>query len=291
MSNWRFFGVLIFALLCAPAQAAGARLPLWEASGAQGTVYLFGSVHVCNASCFPLPSAVLRRVDASKVLAVELDPQRSDIQEKLMGAAMLPAGKSLTSLFSNTQWQDLVSASIEVGLPSEILAPMQPWMADMMLGIAAAQKAGYDVSQGVDVNLMQRASERGLVIEELETIDMQIAAISGGSQSEQLDALKLTVAQLRSGRTAQYLEALVRGWKSGDADGMDRLIRETMVPGQMRTLIDQRNVAMSDKIVRNMADGKTRFVVVGMGHLVGTDGIPQLLKRRGYRVRQIGVND
>ena len=42
--------------------------------------------------------------------------------------------------------------------------------------------------------------------------------------------------------------------------------------------------SMRDALVRLLADGRTRFCVVGAGHLVGERGIPALLARDGWRV-------
>ena len=36
-------------------------------------------------------------------------------------------------------------------------------------------------------------------------------------------------------------------------------------------------------------DGKTRLVVLGAGHMLGSRGIPAQLAERGYRVRRIEV--
>jgi uncharacterized protein YbaP (TraB family) len=58
-----------------------------------------------------------------------------------------------------------------------------------------------------------------------------------------------------------------------------------------KMLIDQRNQVMASGIAQKMADGQPRFVVVGVAHLVGTAGVPELLRKRGYQVRQLGTAD
>ncbi|MDP5240413.1 TraB/GumN family protein [Uliginosibacterium sp. 31-16] len=282
------------ALAAGLALAAGPKLPLWEASKPDGaTVYLFGSIHVCNAGCFPLPEKVLRRLEASQVLVVELDPKRPEAQGKLLAAAMLPAGQRLGDLLSAADWQALVGAARELGLPAEALAPLQPWMAGMLLSVASAQQAGYEIAQGVDMALMQRAAQQGMTLEELESIEEQIAALGAGSLREQQQALRLTVDLVRGGRASSYLAAMISAWRSGNAAQVNRLLNEGLPKGstQTRALIDERNVVMSQRIVRSMQDGRSRFVVVGMAHLVGPQGVPALLGRQGYRVRQLGVEE
>lgn len=282
--------LIFLSSLSLPVIAAGNPLPLWEARSPQGaTVYLFGSVHVCNASCFPLPQAALERLDSSHKLVVEIDPRRPEAQQKLMAAAMLPEGQKLSVQMGSPQWQSLTEVAGKMGLPAAALDSMRPWMVDMMLSLSAAQQMGYNVSQGIDLNLMQRAEKKGLGLEELETVDAQVAAVSAGSEKEQIVALNRSVAQLRSGRMEGYLGEMIQAWRTGNADELNRLVHETMSAEDNLTkiLIDQRNLKMAASIEQKMTDGQPRFVVVGMAHLVGPEGVPALLRKQGYAVRQI----
>jgi uncharacterized protein YbaP (TraB family) len=237
----------------------------------------------------PCLQAALQRLDASKALVVELDPRRSEAQSLLLAAARLPPGQSLDQQLPPAQWQALMNVASELGLPAEALAPMRPWMVSVLLSLTAAQQAGYEASQGIDLTLIQRAAEHGLALEELETVESQIAALGAGSAQEQREALMLTIDQLRSGRLATYLEALVGAWRAGDEAEIGRLLREGMPADSAlsRALIEDRNIKMAARIARSMQDGRMRFVVVGAAHLIGPEGIPALLAKRGYRVRQL----
>ena len=51
-----------------------------------------------------------------------------------------------------------------------------------------------------------------------------------------------------------------------------------------RRVLVERNRRFADRI-EQMAKGDRRiFVVVGVGHLVGPDGVPALLRRDGFKV-------
>jgi uncharacterized protein YbaP (TraB family) len=54
-----------------------------------------------------------------------------------------------------------------------------------------------------------------------------------------------------------------------------------------RVLLGKRNPEMAANIERIMQQDQVAFVGVGLLHLVGDDGLPQLLKRRGYQVEQL----
>ncbi|MBL8506911.1 MAG: TraB/GumN family protein [Chitinimonas sp.] len=50
-------------------------------------------------------------------------------------------------------------------------------------------------------------------------------------------------------------------------------------------LLGQRNRTMADKIA-SMAAARPPLVVVGAGHLAGDDSVLELLKTRGFRIKQ-----
>jgi len=52
------------------------------------------------------------------------------------------------------------------------------------------------------------------------------------------------------------------------------------------SLFYERNRKMADKIEKMLAGRGTYFVAVGAGHLVGRQGIIDILSRRGFSVRQ-----
>ncbi len=51
----------------------------------------------------------------------------------------------------------------------------------------------------------------------------------------------------------------------------------------------QRNERMTARLVEFLGDGKTRLVVLGAGHMVGSRGIPAQLGEQGYRVQRLEV--
>lgn len=276
------------------AQAVGATLPLWEARGPRGTVYLFGSVHVCSAGCFPLSAAVLKRFDASQRLVLELDPTNAEVQSKLMTAAALPPGNpGLDRLLSAEDLRRLRSVMAQLGLPEEVVFRFQPWMATTLLTLAAAEKEGLDASQGIDMWMLQRAQARGMPLTELETPERQIAALSSGSTDEQVQDLRATLDMFEKQRIGGYLRELVEAWRQGDGVRLQRLLAEEQGDDDvMRTeLLDRRNVEMAAKIAQLSESGETVFVVIGVAHLVGPHNVGELLAGKGFQVRQLRADE
>jgi uncharacterized protein YbaP (TraB family) len=54
-----------------------------------------------------------------------------------------------------------------------------------------------------------------------------------------------------------------------------------------RTLLGKRNPEMASSIERILQQDQVAFVGVGLLHLVGDNGLPQLLRQRGYDVEQV----
>ena len=76
-------------------------------------------------------------------------------------------------------------------------------------------------------------------------------------------------------------------WRRGDVKGVER---EVIVPMRKesealyrRVLVD-RNRRFASRIEQMVQGDKRIFVVVGVGHLVGPDGVPAMLRRDGLKV-------
>lgn len=285
----RFVLLLLLGLCGRMAFAAGDRLSLWEAAGAGGTVYLFGSIHVCTEACFPLSDSVLKRFDTSDALMIELDPQKPDTQKKLREAALLPVGEHLSQKLTATDGRALSEVLDGLGLPAEQLGRLRPWMISLLISMQVAKQAGFDVEKGVDLSLLSRGRAQGKAVIELETAERQIRALTAGSEQEQIESLNRMVEQVRSGRMPVMFEALFRAWKTGDSAALHRLILEEMPEDsiQTRELLDRRNHEMAGAIEHQLRDERRLFVVVGAAHMVGEEGVPALLQKRGLKVRQI----
>ena len=83
------------------------------------------------------------------------------------------------------------------------------------------------------------------------------------------------------------MRTLMTAWLAGDASAIERLLVDSAKdsPAIHQALFIDRNKRWVPKIEACLAAGRC-MVVVGAGHLVGTDGLVDLLSRRGYRLIQ-----
>lgn len=287
--------LLGLSLLCGPRAglAAEPRLPLWEARGGGRTVYLFGSIHVCTAACFPLGRSVLERFERSDALVVELDPGSADVGQTLLAEGVLPAGETLDTKLGRSRLERLRRAAEMLGLSPEMLGSFRPWLLSATLSLQAAQQAGFNPANGVDLWLMSRARDRRKPLIELETMARQIQALSAGSDAEQIDALDRVIDLILNGKIGQTLAGMISAWKVGDAEALHRFIMEDMPDDSVltRELLERRNHEMAERILQAAAQGQRLFVTVGAAHMVGREGLPELLRRAGMTVRQLRAGE
>jgi uncharacterized protein len=121
-------------------------------------------------------------------------------------------------------------------------------------------------------------------------LDEQLSLLSGFSDREQEQFLLYTLETLSS--MHRQVESMVRAWTSGDAQALESIMSDTAVQDAsiapiFRKLFDQRNLKMTSRIEGYLTSNGSYFVIVGAGHLVGTRGIVELLKSRGYVVEQL----
>jgi uncharacterized protein YbaP (TraB family) len=104
--------------------------------------------------------------------------------------------------------------------------------------------------------------------------------------------LKQTLEAFANGEALRDAESMIAMWKSGDAKGLAKIFEDAASKDAgskrlMQLLLDQRNVGMTQKITRMLADGNKAFVVVGAGHLTGVNSIIDLLRKQSVQVRQL----
>ncbi|MGZ3534062.1 MAG: TraB/GumN family protein, partial [Thermodesulfobacteriota bacterium] len=90
----------------------------------------------------------------------------------------------------------------------------------------------------------------------------------------------------------QELDKMIRAWTSGDTKAMEAFMTRSVSEDKRLSsiyekLVYERNKEMAMKIKNFLKAKETYFIIVGAGHLVGNEGIIELLKRDGYRVEQL----
>ena len=285
--------VLVTATMAYPAEvSASDKTFLWRVQGRSGTIHLFGSVHLAKPDSYPLPRQVEETFMNAEVLALEADPGAAmgeEMQRKLVLSALYPKGDTLRQHLSRSAYEKAARETERLGLSIEQFARSKPWFVAMTISVLELQQLGYTPEHGIDRYFADRARGEKKIIE-LESFASQINLLNSLSDREQEFFLLYTVEEMASIR--EETEEMMRAWRTGDVKSMERIVSGAIdaypeARPIYAKLYFQRNRMMAGRIEQLLQSGEKTFVVVGAAHLVGQEGIIELLKRRGYRVEQM----
>jgi uncharacterized protein YbaP (TraB family) len=272
--------------------APSGRHLMWTVTGPRGSAYLLGSLHFGKPEIFPLPAEMVQAYESSQALVVEtnlsaLTPEQT---ARIVAAkAMYTDGTTLSQVLAPATWRQLDHIMKSFGASARAVQKQKPWLVSLSLTSMALKRFGFDENLGIDNHFMKLADKKKRIIE-LESFEQQLDFLNGFSDAEQEEMLQETFDDIDKGRG--FLVDTLKAWQAGDAQKIDRLLNEdfrnsSKTDAHMyRVLITERNAAMVDKLDRLLDQGGKYFVVLGAAHFVGSDGIVELLKARGYRVQQ-----
>ena len=266
---------------------------LFKVSKGRRTSYLFGTIHVGQASFYPLAPPVTAALLAADRLVVELDTRGQRSFEQALGAhARYAAGDHINKHVSPDTLARLTRALHAVGIAVSTVAHLKPWMlANLLLGLEL-ERSGFNRSNGNESFLLAHAEARGTAVAELESADYQLALFDTLDEADAERYLREALAQLADGRSLRKAKATVAAWTSGEHAALDALLADEVHGGVMATftrdvLLDKRNPAMATRLATLMQGGKVNFVAVGVLHLLGANGLPTLLAQQGFRVERM----
>jgi len=272
------------------ASAATGRHSLWKATGPHCSLYLLGSIHFLKAENYPMDAPIEQAFTNSQIVVFETDlgvmEQPATILDKVMAKTMLPAGESLKDQLSPQTYLLLSNYVTTAGLPLEMFAQFKPGMAAMTIEATELQKLGFEPEQGLDLHYYRLAVQQGKTMVPLESLDFQLDLITGFSKEEGELMLKTTLNEVET--TRKMIGNLIAAWKTGDSPGTEKALNSTKqdAPAIYKRLLTDRNERWTPKLLELLAGDKNVMVIVGAGHLVGKDGVVQLLKKKGVKVVQ-----
>ncbi len=289
---WLLWLVMALAQLPAWADGAGTERGLfWEVKSDGNILYLFGSIHLATAALYPLPPQVEAAFQKADGLVLELNPLTLDVdhmQTVLQQRGSYAAGRTVRDALTPKTYAALQQYLQQRQVPLALVEHMKPGLLAMTLTTLELQRYGFAPQYGLDIHFAQEAAGHKSIVE-LESVDEQLDTMLDISDADL--TLEQTLDELAT--LPEAMDTIVAAWGSGDAAALDRLLITDPLAAspELRPVYErlffQRNARMETKLEAMLASGKCYFVVVGAGHLVGTEGLVARLQKRGYRVRQL----
>ena len=262
---------------------------LWKVQSGARVLYLAGSVHALSKDVYPLNPVFQRAFDGAGTLVEEIDlGEASQVAAApvIMSKGLYQDGRTFDQVLSRETVTMVDARARQMGLPIDMMRRMKPWMVMLTLTALQVGQAGLDPSLGLDKHFFDQAGAAGKMVVGLETLPFQIDRFDSMSDLTQEQLLRSTLNEMDAEPTA--LKDIVRAWQVGDASYFEKTVLSEFkdYPAAYTSLIVERNRAWIPQLESCLSRPAPCFVVVGAAHLVGPDGLLELLRRKGYRVEQ-----
>jgi uncharacterized protein len=282
------------ALPVAAREAAPSSPALWRALRPNGAeaFYLIGSVHLGRRSLLRFPRAIddAYRRSAELVLETGADDLAPGVAQQLAERyAQIAPPATLRDRVSRSTLAELTRYLAARRDTLERYLQLEPWFIAQQIEAREAQRVGLEAEFGIDRHFASRAAREKPVIG-LETAESQMQVLAWLPRATQEQLLRDAIEHAHDVKNGS--EGVARAWARGDDRELERIIYRAMAESpQLSTYYEQmligRNESMTQRLASLARDGKLRFVVVGVGHMVGERGIPVLLRDYGFRVDRV----
>lgn len=264
---------------------------LYEISGGglEKSSYLFGTHHMVPVETATKIDGVFRAFnDCSAVIGEFVDDNPEEMQRQILASSKME--ESIFKLLTSEE-EALIDSALqaELGLTLANVQYMRPNVIAMIYEMTVRErvlksKAG---DMAMDSYFQVAGSELGKMVYGLETVD---------------DQLKMLLRSITIERQAEILVETIRNtndiitenakldslYVKGDLEGLYEMLIETedMTEAEKFLLVDERNHDWLPKIEKHIKQ-EPCFIAVGALHLPGNDGLINLLRKAGYKVKAV----
>lgn len=260
--------------------------------------YLFGTVHLTDERVTTLSSGVREAIAGARVVALEV----ADVSPGALAAAiakspqlmMLENGQRLDHLISPEAFAEVKKQLETARLPSALAHQVKPWVVSMVMAVSECErKRMANGKPVVDMRVAETARAEGIPVVGLESVQSQLEAAASVPMAEQVALLKSSLEM--ANRVDDLRETLLQLYLSRRIGAVLPLqglfarrsgIRQATFDGFKSKMIEQRNRLMRTHALPLLAEGNV-FIAVGALHLIGENGLVELLRNAGYTLEAI----
>lgn len=269
-----------------PAAAQDAHPALWTIHGPRGTVYLVASLHLLPPNTAwhrPEIDNAMRGAD-SFVFEVPTGPsEHAEETQFIFANGLLPTGDRLSAHLDEDGKRDFRRALHLAGMDQRNLDQKQPWLAEVVLTVQSMYRRKYTAKNTPEGDAHAFATANGRDIRYLDTTRQQLEFLQGADRSDGITQFRTVLADFpnQPAREQRFVDA----WAAGDLDLSASLVTAGLhdLPHE-QALLDERNRDWAVQIKNMLNENRSFFIVVGMAHLVGENGVPSLLRAAGVAI-------
>ncbi|MEM9821364.1 MAG: TraB/GumN family protein, partial [Bacteroidota bacterium] len=288
------FHCLVISLCCLPSTHLNAQVDktnyelLWEISGKDlpAAAYLFGTMHVRDVRAFEFSDSVLLMLDRCPQFAMEIHP---DTLSQFMLDLYLNGDTTnvLKSKLSDTAYSNLNQVVLQkTGKPIDSMDIKDPFYIELLLSDFDEPEHTQKYPQFVDLYLYKQAMGVGNTVFGLEKISDYLSVTSSFFKLFEKGNYEELPESDASENDVTY-ESFIEIYQSGDLARLMAFIDQFPKDEDYNDeLLIRRNYNMVDRFL-DLARKQATFCAVGAAHLPAKEGMIDLLRKKGYRVRRV----
>jgi len=279
----------LFSISLLAGADTGTPSSVWVISSGDQKVYLGGTLHLLRPSDYPLPDQYEKAYQDADKLYFETDISgMSDMetQARILQQLTYQDERTLESELNEEAYNALVSYLQTAGLPIAMVQKFKPSLLISTLSVIAMQKMGFS-PQGVDAFFNTQARKDGKPVGQFESIDDQIGFLATMGEGYESEYILLSLTDLAK---TEVVAQMINAWRSGDEEKLITLIIDEMKAQSAElyeNILVSRNKHWLPMIEVMFSQQGTEFVLVGAAHLVGEDGLLQLLAGKGFTISRL----
>ncbi|MFN6295254.1 MAG: TraB/GumN family protein [Bacteroidota bacterium] len=258
---------------------------LWEISGnsLKQPSYLFGTIHMICKEDFTFSELAKQKFNASKQVYLELDMDDPKLQPVMMGLMQLPGNESLRNKLGENNFNKLDSfLKKQTNMNLAVFDRFKPMM---VMSLLAQRILSCAAMESYEMNFVKMASEQKKELLGLERVEDQVAVFDAIPDSLEIRSIMNMVNDFESQK--KEFTRMSSLYKAQNLDSLYQLlVASPEMMGSQELLLDRRNRNWIPIMESAMKKSST-FFAVGAGHLAGSQGVLELLRKQGYKVKPI----
>ena len=283
----KIFLLLVISCLASYTSIANSA-SVWKVSSGEHTLYLGGTLHLLTQEDYPLPSEYEQAYQAADTILFETDMSvinSPQFQQKI-GESFRSDIPLQHQLSSNT-YQELLEYLTQKNINPMTLQHYKAALVSVSISMFELESMGFNTI-GVDNYYHQQALRDNKKIHWLESPQTQLLTLASLGNEDPDKLILYSLMDIEA--MPENLGAIHGAWRDGN---MERLADYTLVdlkkdfPQIHKGLYVSRNQNWLPQILQMLKDDKTEFILVGVSHMAGEDGLLKQLEQRGYQIEQL----
>ncbi|MCZ2100937.1 MAG: TraB/GumN family protein [Chitinophagales bacterium] len=267
---------------------------LWELTGPgiSQPSYVFGTIHLIDSKDYFLPKGTMTALDKSNKIVFEIDmKEMSDMSAMMgiMGKIFMKDNTTLKDLLSSEDYDYVSDYFQKKGMPIMMIERMKPmFLTALTYGDFEPGGLGNSKMKSYEMELLQIAEDSGKETGGLETIDFQLSLFDEIPYDAQAMMLVESIKSSEDPESSSQLNEMTSMYLNQNINAMVQMIGEedNNVEGFEEKLLTKRNESWIPLMITGAKKGPV-FYAVGAGHLAGSKGVINLLRKQGYTVKPL----